>query len=247
MCADERHPVDRAGPEPPRQSSSRRSAERLRGSSRTAECTSYCGAFSGFGRTFIFSHDIACLFLAELATAIDTSRSYWQVVGRDGTDLVGLLSADGNTLLRAILSECFDIFTGSIYDELKGNQALRELTGHSPEFRERHIEAPHTGSLVAVDHLLRRQPRGTSAGSTYLQTVLDCHGRYTWAISDNSREFRGRPDQHPYELLFRLDGHQAQHYLDQERPYSTGIIERLHRTLLGSTSASRVVALVSIC
>ena len=215
--------------------------------SRTAECTSYCGAFSGFGRTFIFSHDIACLFLAELATAIDTSRSYWQVVGRDGTDLVGLLSADGNTLLRAILSECFDIFTGSIYDESKGNQALRELTGHSPEFRERHIEAPHTGSLVAVDHLLRRQPRGTSAGSTYLQTVLDCHGRYTWAISDNSREFRGRPDQHPYELLFRLDGHQAQHYLDQERPYSTGIIERLHRTLLGSTSASRVVALVSIC
>jgi hypothetical protein len=39
----------------------------------------------------------------------------------------------------------------------------------SPEFRERHIEAPHTGSLVAVDTFFVGTLKGV--GELYLQTV----------------------------------------------------------------------------
>ena len=99
------------------------------------------------------------------------------------------------------------------------------LERFSPEFRERHIEAPHTGSLVAVDTFFVGTPKGV--GKLYLQTAIDCHSRYAWArlypsklpvtavhlmngdviptfeahqarietvLSDNGREFCGRPD-----------------------------------------------------
>ena len=107
----------------------------------------------------------------------------------------------------------------------------------SPEFRERHIEAPHTGALVAVDTFFVGVLKGV--GKVYLQTAIDCHSRYAWArlytnklpvtavqtlnnevlptfeehgavidavLSDNGREFCGRPDQHPYELFLQLEG-----------------------------------------
>jgi transposase InsO family protein len=54
-----------------------------------------------------------------------------------------------------------------------------------------------------------------------LQTVL----------SDNGREFCGRPDNHPYELFLQLEG--IEHRTTKvRRPQSNGFIERLHRTLL---------------
>lgn len=120
--------------------------------------------------------------------------------------------------------------------ELTPEQA-RLLERFSPEFRERHIEAPHTGALVAVDTFFVGVLKGV--GKVYLQTAIDCHSRYARArlyttklpvtaaqtlnnevlptfeeqgarvdvvLSDNGREFCGRPDQHPYELFLQLEG-----------------------------------------
>jgi transposase InsO family protein len=141
-------------------------------------------------------------------------------------------------------------------------EQTRLLERFSPEFRERHIEAPHTGSLVAVDTFFVGTLKGV--GKLYLQTAIDCCSRYAWArlypnklpvtavhlmnndviptfeahdttidtvLSDNGREFCGRPDQHPYELFLQLE--EIEHRTTRvRRPQSNGIVERLHRTLL---------------
>jgi transposase InsO family protein len=141
-------------------------------------------------------------------------------------------------------------------------EQVRLLERFSPEFRERHIEAPHTGALVAVDTFFVGTLKGV--GKVYLQTAIDCHSRYAWArlypsklpvtavhlmngdvlptfeaedakvdvvLSDNGREFCGRPDQHPYELFLQLEA--IEHRTTRvKRPQSNGIVERLHRTLL---------------
>lgn len=50
-------------------------------------------------------------------------------------------------------------------------------------------------------------------------------------LSDNGREFCGRPDNHPYELFLQLEG--IEHRTTKvRRPQSNGFVERLHRTLL---------------
>jgi transposase InsO family protein len=50
-------------------------------------------------------------------------------------------------------------------------------------------------------------------------------------LSDNGREFCGRPDRHPYELFLQLEG--IEHRTTRvRRPQSNGHVERLHRTLL---------------
>jgi transposase InsO family protein len=50
-------------------------------------------------------------------------------------------------------------------------------------------------------------------------------------LSDNGREFCGRPDRHPYELFLALED--IEHRTTKvRRPQSNGFIERLHRTLL---------------
>ena len=141
-------------------------------------------------------------------------------------------------------------------------EQIRQLERFSPEFRERHIEAPHTGSLVAVDTFMVGSLK--AVGKVYLQTVIDCHSRYAWGrlftsklpitavqtlnnhvlptfeehgakvyavLSDNGREFCGRPDKHPYELFLQLED--IKHKRTKvSRPQSNGIVERLHRTLL---------------
>ena len=141
-------------------------------------------------------------------------------------------------------------------------EQIRLLERFSPEFRERHIEAPHTGSLVAVDTFYVGTLKGI--GRLYLQTAIDCHSRYAWArlypsklpvtavhtmnhdvlptfeahnarievvLSDNGREFCGRPDRHPYELFLQLE--EIEHRTTKvRRPQSNGIVERFHRTLL---------------
>jgi transposase InsO family protein len=58
-------------------------------------------------------------------------------------------------------------------------EQTRLLERFSPEFRERHIEPPHTGSLVAVDTFFVRTLKGV--GKIYLQTANDCHSRYVSA------------------------------------------------------------------
>lgn len=53
----------------------------------------------------------------------------------------------------------------------------------------------------------------------------------TTVLSDNGREFCGRPDRHPYELFLQLEG--IEHRTTRvRRPQSNGFVERLHRTLL---------------
>lgn len=50
-------------------------------------------------------------------------------------------------------------------------------------------------------------------------------------LSDNGREFCGRPERHPYELFLQLEG--IEHRKTQvRRPQSNGFVERFHRTLL---------------
>jgi len=56
-------------------------------------------------------------------------------------------------------------------------------------------------------------------------------GRVDTILSDNGREFCGRPDQHPYELFLQLE--EIEHRTTRvRRPQSNGFVERLHRTLL---------------
>lgn len=141
-------------------------------------------------------------------------------------------------------------------------EQVKLLEKFSPEFRERHIEAPYTGALVAVDTFMVGALKGV--GRVYLQTVIDCHSRFAFGrlytsklpvtavhvlntdvlpffeshdakvetiLSDNGREFCGRPDQHPYELFLQLEG--IEHRTTKvRRPQSNGIAERMHRTLL---------------
>jgi len=49
-------------------------------------------------------------------------------------------------------------------------------------------------------------------------------------LSDNGREYCGRPDKHPYELFLQLE--EIEHRTTKVgRPQSNGFIERFHRTL----------------
>lgn len=57
------------------------------------------------------------------------------------------------------------------------------------------------------------------------------NARITTILSDNGREFCGRPDRHPYELFLQLED--IEHRTTRvRRPQSNGFVERLHRTLL---------------
>ena len=62
--------------------------------------------------------------------------------------------------------------------------------------------------------------------------TFEAHGaRIATVLSDNGREFCGRPDRHPYELFLQLE--EIEHRTTKvRRPQSNGFVERLHRTLL---------------
>lgn len=64
-----------------------------------------------------------------------------------------------------------------------------------------------------------------------LPTFEEQSAPITTVLSDNGREFCGRPDRHPYELFLQLEG--IEHRTTRvKRPQSNGFVERLHRTLL---------------
>jgi transposase InsO family protein/transposase-like protein len=64
-----------------------------------------------------------------------------------------------------------------------------------------------------------------------LPTFEQHQAMITTVLSDNGREFCGRPDRHPYELFLQLEG--IEHRTTKvRRPQSNGFVERLHRTLL---------------
>lgn len=139
---------------------------------------------------------------------------------------------------------------------------VRLLERFSPEFRERHIEAPHTGALVAVDTFFVGHLKGV--GKLYLQTAIDCASRYAWArlyanklpvtaVQLLNNDVLPTFEQHGAsidavlsdngrEFCGREDRHPYELFLQLEgiehkrtrvsRPQSNGIVERLHRTLL---------------
>ncbi|MEZ5818630.1 MAG: IS481 family transposase [Hyphomicrobiaceae bacterium] len=142
------------------------------------------------------------------------------------------------------------------------DEQVRLLERFSPEFRERHIEAPHTGSLVAVDTFFVGVLKGV--GKIYLQTAIDCHSRYAWArlypsklpitavhlmnndVIPTFEAANAKIDvvlsDNGREFCGRLDQHPYELFLQLEeiehrttkvkRPQSNGIVERFHRTLL---------------
>jgi hypothetical protein len=59
------------------------------------------------------------------------------------------------------------------------DKQIRLLERFNPEFRERHIDAPHSGSLLAVDTFHVGHLKGV--GRIYAQTAIDCHSRYAFA------------------------------------------------------------------
>ncbi|WP_425405322.1 IS481 family transposase [Hwanghaeella sp.] len=62
--------------------------------------------------------------------------------------------------------------------------------------------------------------------------TFEAHGaKITTVLSDNGREYCGRPDRHPFELFLQLE--EIEHRTTKvRRPQSNGYVERLHRTLL---------------
>ena len=57
------------------------------------------------------------------------------------------------------------------------------------------------------------------------------NARIKTVLSDNGREFCGKPDTHPYELFLQLE--EIEHRTTKvRRPQSNGYVERVHRTLL---------------
>jgi transposase InsO family protein len=64
-----------------------------------------------------------------------------------------------------------------------------------------------------------------------LPTFEAHEARIAVVLSDNGREFCGRPDRHPYELFLQLEDIQPR-TTRVKRPQSNGIVERFHRTLL---------------
>jgi transposase InsO family protein len=142
------------------------------------------------------------------------------------------------------------------------DEQVRLLERFSPEFRERHIEAPHTGALVAVDTFFVGALKGV--GKVYLQTALDCHSRCAWArlypnkmpvtavhlmntdVLPAFEAVEAKIDtvlsDNGREFRGRLDRHPYELFLQLEgiehrttrvkRPQSNGYVERLHRTLL---------------
>ena len=64
-----------------------------------------------------------------------------------------------------------------------------------------------------------------------LPTFEAHQARIATVLSDNGREYCGRPERHPFELFLQLE--EIQHRTTRvRRPQSNGFVERLHRTLL---------------
>ena len=68
--------------------------------------------------------------------------------------------------------------------------------------------------------------------NNHVLPTFDKHRAAIQAIlSDNGREFCGRPDRHPYELFLQLEG--IEHRTTKiNSPQTNGFVERLHRTIL---------------
>ena len=142
------------------------------------------------------------------------------------------------------------------------DEQIRLLEQFSPEFRERHIEAHHTGDLMAVDRFFVGTLKGV--GKVYLPTAIDSHSRYAWAMLYPNKipvmaahlmnnDVLPTFEKHKAKVTTVLSGdgrefrgqpdrHPYELYLqlkaiehrttEVNRPQINGFVERLHRTLL---------------
>ena len=97
-----------------------------------------------------------------------------------------------------------------------------------PADRDRLPFAPCLGALVPEQAAGDRR----APDEQHVLPTFEAAGvRIEVVLSDNGREFCGRPDRHPYELFLQLE--EIEHRTTKvKRPHSNGIVERLHRTLL---------------
>jgi transposase InsO family protein len=81
-------------------------------------------------------------------------------------------------------------------------------------------------------HTSKMPVTAVEALNNHVLPFFEEEGARIWTVlSDNGREFCGRPDSHPYELFLQLEG--IEHRTTRvRRPQSNGFIERFHRTLL---------------
>jgi hypothetical protein len=139
---------------------------------------------------------------------------------------------------------------------------IHHLERFSPEFRERHIEAPHTDALVAVDTFFMGVLMGVC--KVHLQTAIEGHSRYGWARLHTSKlpvtsahllnndvlpKFEAHDAKvdavisaNGREFCGRIDRHPHEPFLHLEevenqttrveRPKWHGIVERILRTFL---------------
>ena len=142
------------------------------------------------------------------------------------------------------------------------DEQVRLLERFSPEFRERHIEAPHTGALVAVDTFFVGTLKGV--GRVYQQTFVDTYAKVGFAklydrktpltaadlLNDRVIPFYEEHDIPLQRLLTDRgteycgthDRHEYELYLAVENidhsrtkaksPQTNGIVERFHKTML---------------
>jgi transposase InsO family protein len=135
-------------------------------------------------------------------------------------------------------------------------------SGHSVDYRCRHIETSRPGELLNQDTFYWGTLKGV--GKVYVQVVIDTFCSLAFAkvynskmpitacdllwdrvlpfyealgvpvgavLTDNGREFCGRADRHPYELLLALD--EIEHRTTKVRsPRTNGYVERMNKTLL---------------
>src|SRR5262249_23005312 len=132
-------------------------------------------------------------------------------------------------------------------------EQLRLLERHSIEFRCRHVEATRPGELLNQDTFFWGTLKGVgnfcslafAKGYTSKMPMTACDLLYDRVLpfyealgvpigavlTDNGREFCGRPALHPYELLLSLEG--IEHRTTRvHTPRTNGFVERMNRTLL---------------
>jgi len=135
------------------------------------------------------------------------------------------------------------------------DEQAKLLERHSPEFRERHVESCASGELLNQDSFYWGTLKGV--GKIYVQVVIDTFCSlafakcYSWKmpvtacdllydaqgvsvqsiLTDNGREFCGKPESHPHELLLAMEDVEHRH-TQVRSPRANGFVERMNWTLL---------------
>jgi transposase InsO family protein len=144
---------------------------------------------------------------------------------------------------------------------LLSEEQIRLLEQHSVEFRHRHVETSRPGELLNQDTFYWGTLKGVGKVYVRVVVDVFCSLAFAKVytskmpatacdllyermlpfyavgvpigsvLTDNGREFCGKPQSHPYELLLALEG--IEHRTTRVRSSRTnGFVERMNRTLL---------------